>query len=162
PRHRGRHRRGRADPQAGRARSRPGDPRTAARSAGPRGRRAAPRRRRAAGPAGAGPSSRPRSRPRAGRPAPAPRPPAPPPPPRTARACRNRPPGAGTLPPRRMVESLQPAAQLPRVVEADVPAIPRLRKRPKADFEAREGVKLSSLPFFALATLEALKVHPKL
>jgi pyruvate dehydrogenase E2 component (dihydrolipoyllysine-residue acetyltransferase) len=63
---------------------------------------------------------------------------------------------------RRMVESLQISAQLTTVVEADVTAITRLRQRAKADFEAREGVKLSYLPFFALATLEALKVHPKL
>jgi len=63
---------------------------------------------------------------------------------------------------RRMVESLQTSAQLTTVVEADVTAITRLRQRAKADFETREGVKLSYLPFFALATLEALKVHPKL
>jgi pyruvate dehydrogenase E2 component (dihydrolipoamide acetyltransferase) len=63
---------------------------------------------------------------------------------------------------RRMVESLQTSAQLTTVVEADVTAISRLRNRAKADFEAREGVKLSFLPFFALAALEALKVHPRL
>jgi pyruvate dehydrogenase E2 component (dihydrolipoamide acetyltransferase) len=63
---------------------------------------------------------------------------------------------------RRMVESLQTSAQLTTVVEADVTEIARLRERAKADFEAREGVKLSFLPFFALATVEALKVHPKL
>jgi pyruvate dehydrogenase E2 component (dihydrolipoamide acetyltransferase) len=63
---------------------------------------------------------------------------------------------------RRMVESLQVSAQLTTVAEADVTEITRLRQRAKADFEAREGVKLSYLPFFALATLEALKVHPKL
>jgi len=62
----------------------------------------------------------------------------------------------------RMVESLQTSAQLTTVVEADVTAIARLRDRAKADFEAREGVKLSFLPFFALAAVEALKVHPKL
>ena len=62
----------------------------------------------------------------------------------------------------RMVESLQTSAQLTTVVEADVTAIARLRDRAKAAFEAREGVKLSFLPFFALATVEALKVHPKL
>src|SRR6202012_5046205 len=62
----------------------------------------------------------------------------------------------------RMVESLHVSAQLTTVVEADVTAIARLRDRAKADFEAREGVKLSFLPFFALAVLEALKVHPKL
>jgi 2-oxoglutarate dehydrogenase E2 component (dihydrolipoamide succinyltransferase) len=63
---------------------------------------------------------------------------------------------------RRMVESLQTSAQLTTVVEADVTAIARLRDLAKADFEAREGVKLSFLPFFALASVEALKVHPKL
>jgi pyruvate dehydrogenase E2 component (dihydrolipoamide acetyltransferase) len=62
----------------------------------------------------------------------------------------------------RMVESLQVSAQLTTVVEADVTAIARLRDRAKAAFEAREGVKLSFLPFFALAAVEALKVHPKL
>ena len=62
----------------------------------------------------------------------------------------------------RMVESLQTSAQLTTVVEADVTAIARLRDRAKAAFEAREGVKLSFLPFFALATVEALKVHPTL
>src|SRR5580693_8629023 len=62
----------------------------------------------------------------------------------------------------RMVESLQTSAQLTTVVEADVTAIARLRDRAKAAFEAREGVKLSFLPFFALATVEALKVHPQL
>ncbi len=62
----------------------------------------------------------------------------------------------------RMVESLQTSAQLTTVVEADVTAIARLRDRAKAAFEAREGVKLSFLPFFALATIEALKVHPTL
>jgi pyruvate dehydrogenase E2 component (dihydrolipoamide acetyltransferase) len=62
----------------------------------------------------------------------------------------------------RMVESLQTSAQLTTVVEADVTAIARLRDRIKSAFEAREGVKLSFLPFFALATIEALKAHPKL
>jgi pyruvate dehydrogenase E2 component (dihydrolipoyllysine-residue acetyltransferase) len=62
----------------------------------------------------------------------------------------------------RMVESLQTSAQLTTVVEVDVTAIARLRDRAKADFEAREGVKLSFLPFFALAAVEALKVHPRL
>ena len=60
----------------------------------------------------------------------------------------------------RMVESLQTSAQLTTVVEADVTAIARLRERAKPDFEAREGVKLSFLPFFALAAVEALKVYP--
>jgi pyruvate dehydrogenase E2 component (dihydrolipoamide acetyltransferase) len=62
----------------------------------------------------------------------------------------------------RMVESLRISAQLTTVVEADVTAIARLRERAKTDFEAREGVKLTFLPFFALAAVEGLKVHPKL
>ena len=61
---------------------------------------------------------------------------------------------------RRMVESLQVSAQLTTVVEADVTAIARLRDRAKRDFETREGVKLSFLPFFAKAAVEALKAHP--
>ena len=63
---------------------------------------------------------------------------------------------------RRMVESLQTSAQLTTVVEVDITEIARLRDRAKADFESRESVKLSFLPFFALATVEALKVHPRL
>ncbi|HEX6468953.1 MAG TPA: 2-oxoglutarate dehydrogenase, E2 component, dihydrolipoamide succinyltransferase, partial [Streptosporangiaceae bacterium] len=63
---------------------------------------------------------------------------------------------------RRMVESLQVSAQLTTVVEVDVTKIARLRERAKDDFQRREGVKLSFLPFFALAAVEALKVHPKL
>jgi len=62
----------------------------------------------------------------------------------------------------RMVDSLHTSAQLTTVVETDVTKIARLRQRAKADFEAREGVRLSFLPFFALASLEALKMHPKL
>ena len=60
----------------------------------------------------------------------------------------------------RMTESLQISAQLTTVVEADLTKIARLRERAKADFEAREGVKLTYLPFFALATCEALREHP--
>jgi pyruvate dehydrogenase E2 component (dihydrolipoamide acetyltransferase) len=63
---------------------------------------------------------------------------------------------------KRMVESLQTSAQLTTVVEVDVTAIARLRQKAKAGFEAREGVKLSFLPFFAKAAVEALKAHPKL
>jgi pyruvate dehydrogenase E2 component (dihydrolipoamide acetyltransferase) len=61
---------------------------------------------------------------------------------------------------KRMVESLAVSAQLTTVVEADVTRIARLRDRAKADFAAREGVKLSFLPFFAKAAIEALKAHP--
>ena len=61
---------------------------------------------------------------------------------------------------RRMVESLQVSAQLTTVVEVDVTRISRLRDRAKGDFAQREGTKLSFLPFFALAAVEALKTHP--
>ncbi|SEL48024.1 2-oxoglutarate dehydrogenase E2 component [Blastococcus sp. DSM 46786] len=61
---------------------------------------------------------------------------------------------------RRMVESLQVSAQLTTVVEADVTRIAQLRQQAKKDFEAREGVRLSFLPFFAKAAVEALKQHP--
>ncbi len=61
---------------------------------------------------------------------------------------------------RRMVESLQVSAQLTTVVEVDVTRIARLRDRAKNDFAQREGTKLSFLPFFALAAVEALKAHP--
>jgi pyruvate dehydrogenase E2 component (dihydrolipoamide acetyltransferase) len=62
----------------------------------------------------------------------------------------------------RMVESLQTSAQLTTVVEVDITRLSRLRAKAKAGFEAREGVKLTYLPFFAVATCEALKLHPKL
>ena len=60
----------------------------------------------------------------------------------------------------RMVESLQTSAQLTTVVEVDVTKVARLRDRAKREFETREGVKLSFLPFFALAAVEALKANP--
>ena len=62
----------------------------------------------------------------------------------------------------RMVESLQTAAQLTTVVEVDVTKIDRLRQAAKGTFESREGVKLTFLPFFAVAVCEALKQHPVL
>jgi 2-oxoglutarate dehydrogenase E2 component (dihydrolipoamide succinyltransferase) len=62
----------------------------------------------------------------------------------------------------RMVESLAVSAQLTTVIEVDVTKIARLRDRAKASFEAREGVKLSFLPFFSVAVCEALKQHPVL
>ncbi|OJF10667.1 2-oxoglutarate dehydrogenase, E2 component, dihydrolipoamide succinyltransferase, partial [Couchioplanes caeruleus] len=61
---------------------------------------------------------------------------------------------------RRMVESLQVSAQLTTVVEVDVTKIAQLRGRAKADFQAKHGVKLTFLPFFALAAVEALRQHP--
>ncbi len=61
----------------------------------------------------------------------------------------------------RMVESLQVSAQLTTVVEVDVTAISRLRDKTKASFAQREGVKLSFLPFFAKAAIDALKAYPQ-
>ena len=62
----------------------------------------------------------------------------------------------------RMVESLQISAQLTTVIEVDVTRVASLRARAKAEFAAREGVNLSFLPFFAKASIEALRVHPSL
>jgi 2-oxoglutarate dehydrogenase E2 component (dihydrolipoamide succinyltransferase) len=62
----------------------------------------------------------------------------------------------------RMVESLHVSAQLTTVVEVDVTAISRLRDSVKSEFATREGVKLSFLPFFAKAAIDALKAHPSL
>jgi 2-oxoglutarate dehydrogenase E2 component (dihydrolipoamide succinyltransferase) len=62
---------------------------------------------------------------------------------------------------KRMVESLQVSAQLTTVVEVDLTNVSRLRARVKDDFFAREGVKLSYLPFLVKAAVEALKAHPK-
>ncbi|MFC9361750.1 2-oxo acid dehydrogenase subunit E2 [Rhodococcus sp. NPDC057014] len=61
---------------------------------------------------------------------------------------------------RRMVESLQTSAQLTTVVEVDVTEIARLRSREKEEFHRRTGVKLSFLPFFVAAAVEALGEHP--
>ena len=60
----------------------------------------------------------------------------------------------------RMLESLQVSAQLTTVIEVDITKIARLREKAKASFETREGVKLTFLPFFAVAVCEALKQHP--
>ncbi|MFC0628269.1 2-oxoglutarate dehydrogenase, E2 component, dihydrolipoamide succinyltransferase [Kribbella deserti] len=61
-----------------------------------------------------------------------------------------------------MVNSLHVSAQLTTVVEVDVTEIAKLRNAKKAEFEAREGVKLSFLPFFVQAAVDALKQYPKL
>jgi pyruvate dehydrogenase E2 component (dihydrolipoamide acetyltransferase) len=61
---------------------------------------------------------------------------------------------------RRMVESLRVSAQLTTVVEVDVTRVARLRTEAKEAFLAKHGVKLSFMPFFALAAVEALREHP--
>ncbi|HKY57823.1 MAG TPA: 2-oxoglutarate dehydrogenase, E2 component, dihydrolipoamide succinyltransferase [Aeromicrobium sp.] len=60
----------------------------------------------------------------------------------------------------RMVQSLQVSAQLTQVHEVDVTDVARLRARAKETFAEREGVKLTFLPFFAKAAIEALKQYP--
>ncbi len=62
---------------------------------------------------------------------------------------------------KRMVESLQVSAQLTATVEVDLTAISQIRAKAKDDFRRREGAGLSYLPFIAKATIEALKVYPK-
>jgi pyruvate dehydrogenase E2 component (dihydrolipoamide acetyltransferase) len=59
-------------------------------------------------------------------------------------------------------ESLQTSAQLTQVFEVDMTRVARLRERAKQSFLEREGVKLTFLPFFAKATVEALKQHPNI
>ena len=108
---------------------------------------------------------------------PAPTPPSAPTPPPTTAQKPNAPatlasgPLAGTTEPlsrlrkviaQRMVESLQVSAQLTTVVEVDVTRIAAVRKRVKTSFEQREGVKLSFMPFFVKASVEALKQYPQI
>ena len=47
-------------------------------------------------------------------------------------------------------------------MEVDVTTIARLRESVKEEFLAREGAKLTYLPFFAKAAIDTLKEHPKL
>ena len=61
----------------------------------------------------------------------------------------------------RMVDSLQTSAQLTTVIEVDVTRVAALRARAKNEFLARNGTKLTFLPFFVAAATEALKAHPK-
>ena len=62
---------------------------------------------------------------------------------------------------KRMVESLQIAAQLTGTVEVDLTNISRLRARAKEDFRKREGASLSYLPFICKAVCESLKHYDK-
>ncbi|MET8358283.1 2-oxoglutarate dehydrogenase, E2 component, dihydrolipoamide succinyltransferase [Micromonospora sp. NPDC005171] len=61
---------------------------------------------------------------------------------------------------KRMQQSLHETAQLTTVVEVDVTKVAKLRAQAKDSFLAKHGVKLSFLPFFALAAIEALQTHP--
>ena len=60
----------------------------------------------------------------------------------------------------RMVQSLHISAQLTSVIEVDVTKIASLRNKVKESFVAREGVKLSFLPFFAKVSIESLNEFP--
>lgn len=63
---------------------------------------------------------------------------------------------------KRMVDSLQTAAQLTTVFEVDVTRIWNLRTKYKDQFESMHGTRLTFLPFFVKATTEALAAHPTL
>jgi len=60
----------------------------------------------------------------------------------------------------RAVFSMQTSAQLTSVVEVDVTLVAQYRDRVKAEFQSKTGLKLSFLPFFALAAAEALRAYP--
>ncbi|MEU6015583.1 2-oxoglutarate dehydrogenase, E2 component, dihydrolipoamide succinyltransferase [Streptomyces sp. NPDC047515] len=59
-----------------------------------------------------------------------------------------------------MMKALHSQAQLTSVVEADVTKLMKLRNQAKDAFAAREGVKLSPMPFYVKAAAQALKAHP--
>ncbi|MCP2265947.1 2-oxoglutarate dehydrogenase E2 component [Promicromonospora thailandica] len=62
----------------------------------------------------------------------------------------------------RMLEAVQSQAQLTTVMEVDVTRVAKLRAKAKESFAAREGAKLTFLPFFTQAAVEALKAYPKI
>ncbi|WP_433571133.1 2-oxoglutarate dehydrogenase, E2 component, dihydrolipoamide succinyltransferase [Streptomyces sp. CA-251247] len=59
-----------------------------------------------------------------------------------------------------MMKALHGQAQLTSVVEVDITKLMKLRAQAKDSFAAREGVKLSPMPFFVKAAAQALKAHP--
>jgi 2-oxoisovalerate dehydrogenase E2 component (dihydrolipoyl transacylase) len=63
---------------------------------------------------------------------------------------------------RRMVESKHTAPHAWTMVEVDVTDLWAWREREKAAFEQRHGVKLTLLPFFMRAVVEALRAFPLL
>ena len=62
----------------------------------------------------------------------------------------------------RMSLSKREAPHAWTMVEVEVSGLAALRERQKADFERREGVKLTYLPFIARAVAASLKEHPVL
>ncbi|MFF5722281.1 2-oxoglutarate dehydrogenase, E2 component, dihydrolipoamide succinyltransferase [[Kitasatospora] papulosa] len=59
-----------------------------------------------------------------------------------------------------MMKALHSQAQLTSVLEVDITKLMKLRNQAKESFAAREGVKLSPMPFFVKAAAQALKAHP--
>ncbi|WP_344491440.1 2-oxoglutarate dehydrogenase, E2 component, dihydrolipoamide succinyltransferase, partial [Streptomyces enissocaesilis] len=59
-----------------------------------------------------------------------------------------------------MMKALHSQAQLTSVVEVDITKLMKLRNKAKDAFAAREGVKLSPMPFFVKAAAQALKAYP--
>ncbi|MDN3238662.1 2-oxoglutarate dehydrogenase, E2 component, dihydrolipoamide succinyltransferase [Glycomyces tritici] len=59
-----------------------------------------------------------------------------------------------------LLNSMQSTAQLTTVREVDVTKVAKLRAAKKDEFLARHGVKLSFLPFFSIAAIEALQQYP--
>ncbi|MCT1435195.1 2-oxoglutarate dehydrogenase, E2 component, dihydrolipoamide succinyltransferase [Dietzia maris] len=57
-------------------------------------------------------------------------------------------------------ESLQQTAQLTQVFEVDMTRVAQLRSQVKEQFVDKHGAKLSYLPFYAKAVVEALVSHP--
>jgi pyruvate dehydrogenase E2 component (dihydrolipoamide acetyltransferase) len=60
----------------------------------------------------------------------------------------------------RAVESMTSSAQLTSVVKVDVTKVAALRDAVKGEFQQKTGTKLTFLPFFAKAAIEALQVYP--
>lgn len=60
----------------------------------------------------------------------------------------------------RAVASMQQTAQLTTVVKVDVTKVAQLRQAKKDEFLAKTGNKLSFMPFFAVAAVEALQTYP--
>ncbi|MEU4478777.1 2-oxoglutarate dehydrogenase, E2 component, dihydrolipoamide succinyltransferase [Micromonospora sp. NPDC023966] len=102
----------------------------------------------------------PAAQPAAAAPAPAPAKPAAKPQPSSKRGTVEKLPRIRKAIANRMHESLHEMAQLTTVIEVDVTRIAKLRAQAKDSFQQRHGVKLSFLPFFALAAVEALQSYP--
>jgi 2-oxoglutarate dehydrogenase E2 component (dihydrolipoamide succinyltransferase) len=60
----------------------------------------------------------------------------------------------------RMVESKRISPHVHTVYEVDMTRIARLRQRVRADWEKRNGAKLTFSPFIARATVAAMQQHP--